>query len=382
MELPTYFNDFLQEIRLSDRQKDDLITGHRTLRDRLHDDKALKPIIVDTFLQGSYRRATAVRPKNDQRSDVDVILVTKLHEDEYKPDEAFALFTPFLDTFYKNKYRIQGRSIGIELTYVELDLVITSAPSEREIGLMEASNLFEEEDTLEEILPSEEVSELAKSWFAGRSWTQQNAYVQLQEMVRSAQWKLSPLSIPNRDANNWEPTHPLAQIQWTWNKNKLCNRHYVNVVKAIKWWKKIKYPDFKHPKGYPLEHLIGQCCPDGITSVAEGITLSLENIVTNYQYYADSQQVPFLGDHGVQSHNVLGRLSGIDFANFHSQVATIASIARRAYESKDKAESINLWQEILGNKFPDDPEDNNKSSEGFTSRKDKGPSIIGDGRFA
>src|SRR5271154_3386023 len=128
--IDSYFSDFLTEIRLTSSQKADLITGHKTLRDRLMADPDLKPTIVNTFLQGSYRRATAVRPLNDKRADVDVIVVTSINKEKTTPAQAIAKFLPFVEKHYKGKYRLQGRSIAIELSYVDLDIVITSAPSE------------------------------------------------------------------------------------------------------------------------------------------------------------------------------------------------------------------------------------------------------------
>ena len=133
--VPSYFKDFLSNIRLSDNQVSDLKTGHTTLRKRLEADETLSKIIVSTFLQGSYRRSTAVKPKNGNKSDVDVIVVTKLDSEEYTPEEALDLFVPFLDKYYNGKYRIQGRSIGISLSYVDLDIVPTSAPSESETSI-------------------------------------------------------------------------------------------------------------------------------------------------------------------------------------------------------------------------------------------------------
>ncbi len=129
-KIDSYFSDFLSDIRLTQSQKSDLITGHTTLRDRLLRDEDLKPIIINTFLQGSYRRATAVRPLNDKRADVDVIVVTNLDKEKITPQAAIDKFIPFVEKYYKGKYKIQGRSIGIELSYVDLDIVITSAPSE------------------------------------------------------------------------------------------------------------------------------------------------------------------------------------------------------------------------------------------------------------
>ena len=49
--VPSYFKDFLSNIRLSDNQVSDLKTGHTTLRKRLEEDETLSKIIVSTFLQ-------------------------------------------------------------------------------------------------------------------------------------------------------------------------------------------------------------------------------------------------------------------------------------------------------------------------------------------
>jgi tRNA nucleotidyltransferase (CCA-adding enzyme) len=91
MILQSDFNTFLQEIRPTRAMREQLITGHKTLRERLNADEDIKPILVSDFLQGSYRRYTAVRPKGDKRSDVDIIVVSKLDENEYTPKDALAL---------------------------------------------------------------------------------------------------------------------------------------------------------------------------------------------------------------------------------------------------------------------------------------------------
>ena len=90
MILETDFADFLQDVRPTKAMRDDLKTGHRTLRDRLNADEGLKKCLVSDFLQGSYKRSTAIRPKGDRRSDVDIIVVTKLSEEEYTPANAMS----------------------------------------------------------------------------------------------------------------------------------------------------------------------------------------------------------------------------------------------------------------------------------------------------
>nr|MBA2712301.1 nucleotidyltransferase [Rubrobacteraceae bacterium] len=136
MQLDSYFVDYLKEIRPTLAQRADCKDGHTRLRKRLLDDEDLAPAIVDTFLQGSYRRATAVRPDADDNLDVDVIVVTKLSEQEYTPQQAMNRVVPFLDKHYAGKYEFHGRSVGIVLSAVNLDLVVTSAPSEAEEGIL------------------------------------------------------------------------------------------------------------------------------------------------------------------------------------------------------------------------------------------------------
>lgn len=159
-KMVTYFNDFLRNIRLTDNQVDELKTAHTALRDRLIADDDLKDIIITTFLQGSYRRSTAVRPKQRKRSDVDIVVVTKLDKEEVTPDEALDAFEPFLKKYYDGKYRKQGRSWGIEMTHVDLDVVPTSAPSLAEQGLLENLAVLSDND-VEEM--AERLADLEKS---------------------------------------------------------------------------------------------------------------------------------------------------------------------------------------------------------------------------
>ena len=354
MELPTYFTRFLKQIRPTENQRSDCKKGHETLRERLNADDDLNSILVSTFLQGSYRRATAVRPKGEASLDVDIIAVTRINEADYPdPDKAMDLFVPFLRKHYKGKYQRQGRSFGIGLSYVDLDLVITSAPSEAEEEVYE-SKAVKTDATLED----------ADDWLLTKYWIPRGERVNQSDFLesfRGEEWKTEPLRIPNRDAGDWEPTHPLEQIKWTWRKNAQCNKHYVNVVKAIKWWQRVHHEDDR-PKGYPLEHLIGMCCPGEIKSVADGVTRTLESIVANYDVYARNNQVPCLPDHGVPEHDVLERVSAQQFADFMEHAKVAAELGREALDAGDKAKSIEKWRELFGSKFPDSEDDGDRGN--------------------
>ena len=375
MILQSDFNSFLQGIRPTQAMRDDLKAGHETLRDRLNADEHLKPILVSDFLQGSYRRYTAVRPKGDKRSDVDIIVVTKLDENEYTPEDALGLFEPFLNKHYKGKWRRQGRSFGIEMSYVELDVVPTSAPAEQEYGILQSDAVTSDDDIVE-----------ARDWRLHRSWLALNnrsrvdAKLLLGQAAGEAEWRAQPLRIPDREADEWDDTHPLEQIRWTRDKNSRCNGHFVNVVKCIKWWRLEHYAEPAHPKGFPLERLIGEHCPDGIESVAEGVVKTLEAIVSSYAVLVLTMGKPSLPDYGVPSHDVFHRITGEDFAAFYNQAKHGADLSRRALDSEDRTKSGNLWREMFGSKFPEPPSHGPRKKGGFTPPT--GPAAPGSGRFA
>lgn len=356
-KMTTYFSDFLKEIRLTENQVTELKSAHKTLRKRLTEDEDLSPIIIETFLQGSYKRSTAVRPKNGKRSDVDIIIVTNLDKDSVTPDEALEKFRPFLEKHYSGKYQKQGRSWGIEMSHVDLDIVPTSAPSEIVKAALDNGFIESEMDIEFETLDA---------LFKTAGYKEKNSLIEsfnlFEKSADNSVWKDEPLFIPDREADDWDETHPLEQIRWTIDKNSDCNGHYVNVVKAIKWWRKEKYPDVKHPKSYPLEHFIGDCCTEGIESVAEGVTLTLEKIVTDYP------TKPFLSDRGVPDHDVFGRIEDEDYDDFYDTVVDAAIIARRAYDAETIEEAAVEWIKLFGSKFPEPPKKKNEAQ--FTERKE------------
>lgn len=349
MELKSQFDAFLREIRPTDRQKEGWKTGSSTLRSRLAEDKDLSPIVVATFLQGSVRRSTAIRPTGDKRPDVDVVVVTDIDYHKTTPHQAMDKFIPFLERHYPGKWRPQGRSFGIEMSYVDIDLVITALPtdpaSRQAMARLYRSNSVLTTNTIED----------DTTWRLNERW-QPTPFgrqpLQLDDEP-AGNWRPNPLFLPDRDAGDWGRTHPLAQIQWTAAKNRACNGHYVNLVRATKWWRQQNIDGLpNYPKGYPLEHMIGHVLNDGTTSIASGFVQIMETMRETWRYNAALGSVPVLADHGVPEHNVLKRLSVKDFQSFYTVISTTADRAREALESDDAQKSGELWQKLFGSKFP------------------------------
>ena len=363
MDLKPQFAEFLAAIRPTERQKEDWRTGSTTLRTRLENDLTLSPLVVATFLQGSVRRSTAIRPAGDKRPDVDVVVVTTIDYEHTSPQEAMELFVPFLEKHYPGKWRWQGRSFGIELSYVDLDLVITALPADKE------SRAFMDRLYRSQAVMTNETLEDDSSWRLNENWRPDPFGTRGQVLTDAPQseWRPHPLLLPDRDVGEWGRTHPLAQIAWTATKNRNCSGHYVNLVRAMKCWKQEhteKLP--KYPKGYPLEHMIGYALEDGTISMARGLEQFLEKMRDMWHVAALTGQVPVLSDHGVPEHNVLKRLSSEDFKAFHAAITEAARKAREALECEDATESGELWQELFGSKFPlPGPQGGDRTPSGF-----------------
>lgn len=336
MELNDQLKELVSEISPTDSQQRELRDAHIRLRERLMADEDLKPIIVGTFLQGSYRRHTAKRPETGDKPDVDTVVVTRLNRHEYTPEQAMNVLRPFLNRYYPGKWKKKGRSVGIEMGKVKLDVVLTSAPSEA----LERSLI--------------------------KAMQQENDYCDSYDT--GDEWRNEPLWIPDREAKNWQRTHPREQIRWTQEKNRRTNGHYIHVVKLVKWWWQTQHPEQEHPRSYPLEHIVGDCCPDGVTSLAQAFTETMEHIA-RYNPAAGSP------DRGVPEQNVLKRITMADASRFQQFAVQAAAVARRACNSKDEGESANLWRQIFGSKYTV-----RKSQSGFTPRNQ--PGQIRGNRFA
>lgn len=187
LHMKTYFDDFLKNIRLSEEQKKALVDAHTELRDNLNADTSLSDVLVSTFLQGSYRRSTIIKPASGQSSDVDVVVVTNISEEEYTPAEALDLFLGFLEEHYPNQYERQGRSWGIHLEEADIDLVPTSAPSEA---------LSESAAIRNSVFSSLDIEALSNPEALSKVYGSRTAST-LDTLIESDDWKNDPLRIPD-----------------------------------------------------------------------------------------------------------------------------------------------------------------------------------------
>jgi hypothetical protein len=115
--LPTKFKKFIQKIELTDNQRDKIKTSHKHLRE-----KVLQPLdyVSHTFLTGSYKKKTLIKPAND----IDVFVVLSGYsKDNIKPNTILDKLKNSLNPKYPQTTIKQDKPcIVIEFNHVTFEL--------------------------------------------------------------------------------------------------------------------------------------------------------------------------------------------------------------------------------------------------------------------
>lgn len=289
------FLDMLSEIEPSPSTVSACSSAHNTLRNALAEHDEFREVHVRSFLSGSYKRDTAIRPTTvggvSQRPDVDIIAVTDHTSDDEPKVVLDAVHQALVDAGYEN-LTVNRRSINVKMVTVDMDVV----------------PVIEDGD----------------------------AYL-----------------IPDIHLEEWLPTNPPAHTQWTVDVNAKAGGRFKKLVKLFKWWRRLHMPaDLKRPKGFILECLVAEHMSYTETNLETLFVTLLETIRDAYAWTALMGQVPFLEDPGVQGNNVFSAVKSDEFKTFYDKLSEHAALARKAKSETDDKEALKLWRQVLGSCFP------------------------------
>jgi hypothetical protein len=288
------FLDLLYEIEPSDSTKDACASAHKTLRAALSADETFSKYHVSSFLSGSYRRQTAIRPQIVdgvlQRPDVDIIAVTN-HTSADDPHTVIkTVKSALVDAGYENLV-VNRRSIAVTLAGVDMDVV----------------PVIEDGD----------------------------AYL-----------------IPDRGLKEWVPTNPSAHTQWSGDVNASAGGRFKPLVKLLKGWRRQHLWNLRRPKGFILDCLVAEHMSYSETNYETLFVNLLETIRDTYSWYVRNSIVPFLEDPSVPGSNVFSTVTTEEFKTFFDAVEEHAALARRAKNETDSEKALALWRRVMGNRFP------------------------------
>jgi hypothetical protein len=297
MTIQTQFQKFLSDIEPSPTAKAEASSAHTTLRKFLREHSDFKHFHVETFLSGSYRRNTAIRPRiingRETRPDIDIIVVTN-HTVYDNPADVLGLLRDTLGEKYALSDPPQQRSLGVFTKTVEMDVVPIIAPG----GL----------DGM--------------------------------------------LYLPDKKLETWLVTNPPRHTAWTEEINKATEQRFKPLVKLIKWWRRENPTISKRPKGFVLECIVAECMNRTETQYVELFLGTLESIIRKYSMWVALRLVPFIYDPGVPGNSVTNGISLSAFEGFYKKVKAHAELGRQAQNEPDEEKSIRMWREIFGERFP------------------------------
>ncbi len=186
------FQIFLQKISLPEAQLAAAQRSNNALRSFLENDEYFGGLLLDSFLNGSYARRTAVQPIKD----VDIIVVVDTDWMKDDPGRAMeSLRRKLAQRYDRYRTRRQRRAVKVMLSDITLDVVLAVAPR----GLKH------------------------------------------------------PLRIPDRDAHQWIETHPKRQLELVGALGTRTNGNYSRLVRLAKAWAKGRVAAADRPSSFVLE---------------------------------------------------------------------------------------------------------------------------------
>lgn len=288
------FLDLLTDIEPSATTVTKCSSAHNTLRNGLREHEDFSEVHVNTFLSGSYKRDTSIRPRIvggvTQRPDVDIIVETSHTEDDEPQDVLDMLHQALADAGYEN-LKVNRRSIAVTLVGVDMDVVPVIADGD--------------------------------------------AFL-----------------IPDVSLKKWITTNPPGHTQWTIDTNAKAEKRFKPLVKLFKWWRREHLSELKRPKGFILECLVAEHMSYTETSYETLFVELLEGIRDTYDWYVLYGLVPSLEDPAVPGNNVFSNVTADEFKQFYDKVKEHAGTARKAKNESDDAKALELWREVLGSRFP------------------------------
>lgn len=294
------FETLLRDIEPSPTTKKNASGAHRTLRAYLAAHEDFKSVHLDTFLAGSYRRDTSIRPRRigdrEARPDIDIIAVTN-HTRDDDPKAVLTLLRSCLAEEYTLDDKPHDRSVGVITEQVEMDVVPIIAPYGME----------------------------------------------------------GTLYLPDKRLKEWIETNPPGHTAWATEVNKAAGDRFKPLVKLFKWWRRESPTISKRPKGFVIECIVADCMDRGEKSYPELFIGTLESIVRRYAFDVALKQVPRIEDPGVPGNSVTARLSFDAFEGFYNKAMAHAELGRRAMDEEDAEESLEMWRKIFGPRFPAGP---------------------------
>jgi len=297
------FNEFITDITPSVTTNARSQSAHTSVRDALTTDETYKDKVIRTFLGGSYKRKTAIRPvtKNGdtERPDVDIYVVVEGSTWSKTPGD---LIEDLYAALHRNRHALGITKIKRNRNRCSIAISTSKAD-------MDVSPLLERDS---------------------------NGYYR----------------IGNRNTGEWYLTEPEEHTTWSAGINADAGMRFNSMVKMVKWSRR-EYPTkSKHPKSIALEALVAKHMSRTETHYGQLLHDTFDDIVDAYAVNRLLGLCPSLDDPAIDGGNLLAGVSGDAWSGFYDKIKYFRDEARKALDTDDQDTATKHWRRILGARFP------------------------------
>ena len=295
------FSEFLRDIEPSATTKSNSVRAHSSVRDALLGDTDFSSRADRILLGGSYRRNTAIRPRQKNgtldRPDVDLYAVIDVPLHETTPsDELKALYAAL------NRSRV---TLGI--TKLKRNRVSLSVSMNR--------------------------ADLDVSVLIKRQWD-------------------GLYRIGNRQTGEWYKTDPEAHTSWSSEQNTRFSGRFKPMTKLVKWARREKPTRYKHPKSFVIEGFLAANLKESETHYGKLFHSYCEAFVEAYLDHRRAGICPWIEDPAVPVQNLLAGVGGDNFCAYYDKLKEHRDAANLALKEDDQNRATTHWRRIFGPRFP------------------------------
>ena len=295
------FLDFLCDIEPSATTKANSVSAHSRVRDVISADDEYSPRAKRIVLGGSYKRDTAIRPREKNgsidRPDVDLYVVV---------DGPTYLTTPSdeMEALYSTLDRARN-ALGItRLTRNRVALSVSMSKADLDVSV-----LIER---------------------------------QLDGLYR----------IGNRVSGEWYRTDPEEHTSWSSKQNAQFSGRFKPMTKLLKWARREKPTQHRHPKSFALEGLLADNLDGTETHYGALFLAYCDTFLATYQNHRALTACLRLADPAVPGGDLLSGVSGAEFCSYYDKIQKHRDDAALALAQEDQNKATTYWQRIFGPRFP------------------------------
>lgn len=292
------FQIFLQDISLPDSQLASAQRSNNALRTYLSSDDYFGRLTLDTFLNGSYARHTAVQPIKD----VDLIVVVETDWMQADPSRAMeSLRRKLAQRYTDRRTRRRRRAVKVSLSDIRLDVVLAVAP-----------------DGLDR-----------------------------------------PLRIPDRELRRWIKTHPKGQMSLVKDLGARTNGNYSRLARLLKAWARGRVAAADRPRSFVLEcaayHALAAHPGNFGGPLDQAFALLLDALYAwdfGRRGFSLSWGQPAVADPAMPDTNVVERWDESAADRFKGRLGMALRRLEDIQRSRWDDTEVRHWGELLGGVFP------------------------------